>query len=177
MQVFKYTDRITVDYLRTLGIRPTQAHIDIMFPPDAPLVGVSTVARDATATKTATVRRLAPSDAARLCFVTNYLCTNERLIDVLWREFGARYERIARDTLNACANGFLYFEADTQKVFFVGSTSAKIGDYQFFVMARFDGSKWEFSTLYMPRQGDCLNTLQGFRANGHLWDGALNPGH
>lgn len=172
MQVFKYEDRITLDYLRTLGIRPSQQHIDIMFPADAPRINVSTVAQDAAATKTATAPRLAATDAARLCFVTNYLSGSERLIEVLWREFGARYERIARDTLNACTNGFLYFETATQKVFFVGSTAANVGDYQFFVMARFgtDGlPKWEFSTLYMPRLADCTQKIQEFRANGHLW--------
>jgi hypothetical protein len=84
MQVFKYEDRITLDYLRTLGIRPSQPHIHIMFPADAPRTNVSTVAQDPAATKTATVRRLGATDAARLCFVTNYLSQSERLVDVLY---------------------------------------------------------------------------------------------
>ncbi|WP_444995715.1 hypothetical protein [Aliikangiella sp. IMCC44359] len=180
MEVLKYDHRITLDYLKTFLIRPTPTHIAIMFPDNAPTTQSSIPLPDTqlghNQTNSVGVKSLATTPEARLCFIENYLSQSQRLVDSLWRDFGSRYERIARDTLNACKDGFLYFETNTQKIFFVGSTSANVGKYQFFVMARFDTDTnytWEFSTLYMPKQENNTSRLAEFRASGHLWDGSI----
>lgn len=179
MEVLKYDDRITLDYLQTFLIKPTANHITIMFPDDAPLVASSAFLPTGKGPATQ-VKALAKTLVARECFITHYLCNSQRLVDSLWREFAARYEHIARDTLNACQDGFLYFERATGKIFFVGSVRAnvKVGgiNYFSFVMARFysESKSWEFSTLYMPDETNNKDRIAQFRATGHLWDGAMS---
>lgn len=180
MEVLKYDDRITSDYLKTFLIKPSAAHLAIMFPANAPTTRSSAPSPTSQPGKerSVQVKCLAKTRAARLCFIEHYLCKSKRLVNALWMEFDRHYERIATDTLNACKDGFLYFDKEAGKVFFVGSVPANIAgmDYFIFVMARFyfESKEWEFSTLYLPDRASNTGRLAGFRNKGFLWEGTMS---